>query len=129
MFSIGKKYPPSIFYLSVVKNIYKYINPSNSFISTDQKRTVICFFKEMMNEGIIEKGRHEAILLERVMFLGEEMEKEKNIVYITEDFMNEAKDLARIAKEKGFEENYFTNKNKLVAEYIYSEWRELYMDV
>lgn len=126
---IIKKYPLDLLNNNKVKDIYKDLLSSKNEYSYEQKENVFILFKELIKEEIIKKKELGSEIIERIMFAVEEMKKKKDGMMMKEEFINEANDFIKIAKEKGFEEDYLKNKNVIIIDYIFYEWKELLKDV
>lgn len=122
---IGKRYTSDIMNNDDIKESYCSILPSNDRYSYEQKESIIILFKEMMKEGVIKKGGNGSEIIEEMLFILKEMEKKKDIIMIEEEMMKEADDFVLIAKEKGFKENLYKNKNNIIGEVILIDWKEL----
>lgn len=127
--TIGKKYPTDLLANSFINNDYEHILPSNTSYSYEEKKYIFIFYKEMVKEGIIKKGEYKSDIIETMMFIEEELENKKDLLKLEEDFLNEAKDFVKVAKEKGFEKDPKEKKNKIIVEFLFAEWKELCKEV
>lgn len=127
--TIGKKYPAELLAHSFINQDYEHILPSNSLYSYEEKKYTFAFYKEMVKEGIIKKGECKSDIIEKMMFIEEEFENKKDLLKLEEDFLNEAKDFVKVAKEKGFEKDSKEEKHKVIIEFLFAEWKELCKEV
>lgn len=83
----------------------------------------------MLKEDIIKKEESGSEEIADMIFIGGEMKKKRNILNISEDLINVVNEFIRIAKEKGFEENSCKNKDRILADFIFVDWKELCLGV
>lgn len=126
--TIAKKCPSDIMDCYSIKNSYKCILPSLSNYSCEEKKIVLILFKEMIKEGLINKGEG-LELVEEMIFIIEEMERKKNIINLEEELLNEYQNFVRFAREKGFEGKLFKNKNEILASFLFTDWKVLCEEV
>lgn len=99
--------------------------PSNKNYSDEDKKFIYILFKEILREGVIKKGEHGSEIIEEILLIGEMTNRKKDIINMKENVMNYINDLIRIAKEKGFEGENVKNKNKIILDFIFFEWKHV----
>lgn len=106
---------------------YNYYNilSSEIFFTCDKKNTIFHLFEEIVKEGIIKKGENGSEIVEEMIFIGEEMNKKKDVVNLTKELINKVNIFTKISKEKGFEVKPLKNKNKKIASFIFNDWKKI----
>lgn len=125
MVAISKKYPSEVLNNDYLNQCFVSIFPHSGSFSSEEKICYFSIFKEILKEVNIEKGQSGTEIIEELLFIGELMEKKKDVLCIEEELMNEANNFVRIAKEKGFEGKLWKKKNLIVKECMLIDWIEL----
>lgn len=111
--------------------------PSKIKNSYEKKRNIFILFKDMLKEGMIkienkkikkeyeEEDKSLSDVIEKMMIIGEEIKKEKDILNVTEDMDDIINDFINMAKEKGFNEENVENKDEMILQFAFNEWEEL----
>lgn len=109
----------------IVKGSYENIISLNNDYSSQKKKSIFKLFNGMVKEGIIRKEGLGSELVEEMLFIGEEMERNKDFFNVSEDLIEVANDFVKFAKEKDFGEENFEKKSILISYFIFNEWRVL----
>lgn len=122
---IAKNDPSTIVKNYFIKESPSKVLPWNDSFSFENKKSLLLLCKELIKEEIIKKGDSGSEIVEEMMIVGEEIEKEKDIINISEDFISVANEFVMNGKEKGFGEEYTENKNKIISDFLFEGWKEL----
>lgn len=104
---------------------YYSILSSEIFFSCDKKSSIFHLFEEIVKEGIIKNGEDGSEIVEEMIFIGEEMNKKKDVINITKELINKVNIFIKISKEKGFEVKPLKNKNEKIACFIFNDWKKI----
>lgn len=121
---ISKKYTSDVINCDCIKNSYKDILPSYPSFPKENRKYIIFMFKEMVKEGILKKGEEGTEIIEEILFIAQMMKENKSKFNIKEeDYINTINDYIITAKENGFVEKVTKNKNEILIENTYFDWK------
>lgn len=121
----AKKHPYEVLNDYFLNSVIPLSLPLDFMFSSKEKTCFFNIFKEILKKGDIKKGQSGTEIMEELLFVGEKMEKKKNIIKVEEELLNEVIDFVKVSKEKGLEGRLWKNKNVIAAEYYYIDWMGL----
>lgn len=124
--TIARKYPSEVFEKDRMRSSSFNIQFSREYYSDKETMNVILLFKEMIKEGVINKGGYGSEIIEEIFYFGEMIKNTYGIILNKkEDIYNISDDFIEIAKEKGFGGAFFKEKYEILADFLITGWKEM----